>query len=543
LTGEDFKKAKANAKAKELARTRAGGLSNIRIMTWQEYCIKKGRDKPENAATIDVLLEEAVPFNPHAKVSLASNTQLPVQTTEELIARAKAFGRLPERIRINSRPIQEMLREVARLDEMGTVSDTSTIVCIKPFKMLFSLESPVRMYLEGQEKAFANLEKVKASTDDLQNEEKANEILSRITDLKIEVNDIKCLIQCIEIFLTPIKLRLVPASRPEMVRFEELWLLFQPGSLVVVDQRNVMQRIWKVIQKTGGRRYLRPREPLDNDADNVFGDTAAFTIDCYYIDFDGESLGPVMRTFQIPSFDNRRPIRSLSVCPVAIANPEFPETKENLMEMGKMFLEHTKVQHRYYSGKTFARQPSGELMDSDFDERAEILANVESAVVVDFGMAFQFQPEWAPEFNINKFKNDDPREWQEVPKNFNLVKKMDPMDGRDWLKPDIIMRDFEWDQRDRLSVQVSLDSSRRSWDSGAKPTGDDLLLLPGRVFGFVLKSRSWGESFAMILSVVDLTYRLSFVQAGTTQGDYCRSGWSAGLAAPKRISRSDSVVD
>lgn len=158
-----------------------------------------------------------------------------------------------------------------------------------------------------------------------------------------------------------------------------------------VRERNVDQRIWKVIQKTGGRRYLRPRSKRDDDYEDYegFGASAAFTVDCCYIDFDGERLGPVTETFRIPSFDNKHPIKSLNVCPLAYN----ADTKsiEALKEMGELFLERIKVQHLYYSGRTLARQPSGSFISSEPYERAEILANLESAVVVDFGMTFQFQ--------------------------------------------------------------------------------------------------------------------------------------------------------
>ncbi|KAL3426688.1 AAA family ATPase [Phlyctema vagabunda] len=464
----------------------------IRILTWQEYCVDKGgRWNDLKCAKIDVLLEEALPFNPHGRVSRSGMDKAPIQTKEELMARAKDFDRLPERIRINSRPIQEMLRNISRSDEVGFVSDTSTIVYIKPFKMLFSLDSAIRECHQDQERLLASLKEKK---DDAEGEEKSEESQLEISELETEVKDIACLIQMIDIFLKPIQLRLDTATSSSSIRFEELWLLFKPGCYVVVNEREVTQRVWKVMQKTGGRKYLRPRNPRDYDepgsAGDFGGDISSFLLDCCYIDFNGSQLGVVMETFSISSFDSRRPIKSLNVYPLEKAEQEFLDTKHKLRENGELFLEHTKVQHRYYSGKALAREPSGAYLDDYVG--TDVAATVESAVVVDFGMTFQFQYSWQPNFtNSKRFSIDDQREYQEVHPSYDPLERKGLTEGQDWLRPDNISRDFEWDLRDKIVVQANLDMEKKRWDQGINPSGDSLLLLPSRVFGYVLKTRAW----------------------------------------------------
>lgn len=140
---------------------------------------------------------------------------------------------------------------------------------------------------------------------------------------------------------------------------------------------------------------------------------------------------------------------------------------------------------------------------------------------------------------------DVSREWQEVSSYYDPdpPNERDIEKGRFWERHDDIKSDFEWDQRDRLSVQKSIESSRKRWEGGIKPTGNDLLLLPGRVFGFVLKTRSWGESFRIvILSSAFLNYDFSFAKFRTSQGYQARPRGSSRLAAPQWIQRRDSVT-
>ena len=56
-----------------------------------------------------------------------------------------------------------------------------------------------------------------------------------------------------------------------------------------------------------------------------------------------------------------------------------------------------------------------------------------------------------------------------------------------------VEQDDVWDRRRRDEFINADELKLYPWPKGIEPSGDDLLLLPDRVFGFVLRSRKWGK--------------------------------------------------
>lgn len=236
-----------------------------------------------------------------------------------------------------------------------------------------------------------------------------------------------------------------------------------------------------------------------------------FTICAYYIDHDGAEFGAVRHKFFIDSFPGERPIDSLEVFPI-----RFAENHEQIIEshkkQGKDFTRYLspKERHQAYNAWTVTRNPPHDPYDYN-DRDAEVLRNednqywrhpeyVESDVIVDMNESFQRNSDWRPTFHR-------PKSIKPVTCNF----EEDEMKVQQWMngsrsrlafaQTEIIqMTDgIELRQRrEHLAVDTFLSQRVRNSDRSSRqvkstePTDlceEDLVLLPKRMFAYVLRER------------------------------------------------------
>ncbi|ORY67158.1 uncharacterized protein BCR38DRAFT_426224 [Pseudomassariella vexata] len=88
------------------------------------------------------------------------------------------------------------------------------------------------------------------------------------------------------------------------------------------------------------------------DLDSSQYQQRACKIYCYSIDFDGDLYGPQKQIFKISQFRGKRDIRSLPVFPL-IFDEERQKTVDALAEQGRKFQECTRTKRLYYSGWPF----------------------------------------------------------------------------------------------------------------------------------------------------------------------------------------------
>ncbi|KAL3473536.1 hypothetical protein BJX99DRAFT_261195 [Aspergillus californicus] len=257
--------------------------------------------------------------------------------------------------------------------------------------------------------------------------------------------DFRCLERFFDKCLEPKRIRL--ASSPEVVPFSDLWFLFPVGCLVYVRDHQIPQKVWQVIQRTGGRKYAtRPDSIPSGDYKNSFSD---FVLDCYHLDYDGSRYKPTFGQFKITRFYGSQTATTLPIMPLAAEEHNRLVVRTELVDRGKQFTEYTRVCHRHYSGRK----------------------RIDSEIMVDFERAHQELPSWRPgRGDFEPFE-------------------MDYHEKGDFVDPDEV-----WDKR---FTQDFIDrQTKEKWKGWVKgglgPTEeDDLLLLPDRVFAFVLRTRKW----------------------------------------------------
>jgi hypothetical protein len=236
-----------------------------------------------------------------------------------------------------------------------------------------------------------------------------------------------------------------------------------------------------------------------------------FTICAYYIDHDGAEFGAVRHKFYIDSFPGERPIDSLEVFPV-----RFAENHEQILDthkkQGRDFMRYMspKERHQAYNAWMLTRNPPHDGYDED-DPDADILRDargqywrhpeyIESDVIVDMSEAYQRNTDWRPNFHR-------PRSVKPIDCNI----EQDEMKIQQWTngsrsklafaQAEIIQMTDGIEMRQRregLATDTFL--SRRARNLGYSSRVDklaeaaalceeDLVLLPKRMFAYVLRER------------------------------------------------------
>jgi len=337
-------------------------------------------------------------------------------------------------------------------------------------------------------------------------EEKAKTFDERLESQEA-VDDLRCLIGFIDNYLKKVQGEFDRCER-QKVRFSELWHLLKPDQLLYVNEKNCPQHIWRAVQATGGRPYLSPwvprpsgppppppglsnppppQEPKVVPIAPGYDIVSPFCLDCEYIDYSGVRFGPIFRKFYIDPYEDEMDIKDLTAIPYTYAKKFGLVNEEELKERGEKFLQFIEPQHRYYSGKTLIRTPFGTPLiqtpeDGYYRPGPPITVSeetVESEVMVDFDRTFNSNPKWSPRLGEDVI--------------FEL------MDGRECREPadegnaEDIDYDMKWDHQIRNDIMALINlQSARYFSKEEIPTGNDLLLLPSRVYAFILRSRKWG---------------------------------------------------
>lgn len=296
----------------------------------------------------------------------------------------------------------------------------------------------------------------------------------------------------------------------EKVSFSDIWHLFKPGEFVISADGKQVFRVVRVHSPPhkGTYPWAAYAEPRGKHAKPYVEDV---TIYCVYIHFDGTNLGPVLETFNIKKFDGEKSVTSLEIYPLRFhvlrdlevrtaKNKQAPEfdslvaakvadLRQELIERGKLFVEVTGVKHMYYSGLTV-------------DTRDEI----ESQVMIDFEEAFAVERNkgWRPGVTsllggtaigqdgevFRDFKGCEADCcWQEAVHHDSTY--VEDKRQQDFI--DSMMAEMEDNPRKLPSAAIFPRTLEDIKTEATPLTTDELLIMSNRVFGFVLRDRTWGR--------------------------------------------------
>ncbi|KAF6803902.1 AAA family ATPase [Colletotrichum sojae] len=396
---------------------------------------------------------------------------------------------LTERIRINSFYLQSLLTHDLIALAPNSLSNTGPLHILRPFKVLWDIKDRIRARIREFELARSRLGQL--SEDEYNAElESAQwldialaERVAEYTASRVALTSFILELRCLDDFNTNIlEPEVARISRgPDTIRFSELWFLFAPGTLVVSKDKRIPQKVWKVVERSGGRWNHGNVKLKANDAERV--GYSPFRVDCFYIDYDGNRFVPIWSHFVISEFEGTQETTKLNVVPIdLLAGDRDAFDKAATLERGQQFLEScAKPCHRYYTGRSHRLTPKGTKLaptarDLSFPRSATgHVERIESEIIIDFAKAIEEVPFWLP-----------PDELFDSPEIVVLE------NGRYVGQEGTVLNDRKWNKAATDAFLAAEERKWRVWNTtGPGPSGDDLLLLPDRVFAFVLRTRKW----------------------------------------------------
>lgn len=486
--------------------------------TWLEWW-----DSPPSESAIQVLVEEEpsdsdMLFSPRRPRHSDEGTMDPKPVF--LQARIDGIKVLPNRISIDSLPVRRILESLTK----GGLSGNHRQIIYRPYKIFQWLEPDLRQKRSEIQDLYRTKFDDESETPDTQNLPRADSCVPEDSEVvtkppkgaydrdeiiftsgfdwksltKSELReaglDLGVLLSFIDKYISPLR-EALQGGRDFQVHYQELWHVFKPGTTIYVKDPMIPQKLWRVVQGRGGQKPIFRRAGSKTtrfQLGGTLGDTrpSHFFIDCYYLDFDGHRFIRVFKQFWFEWFRELSSVRALPIVPLKIAEREGLVDPQSYKERGEDFISYTKGSYSYYRGQSMIFEPDGTGLRRP--ERRGAIASVvalsesiESPVIVDFNRCLQEVPDWRPGRLPTSV-------WRRVE---NIVQNKRPEDtGPVLAAPPGSDNDSLWDIRLAEEVLNYTDQSKPPEVFGREPpTGDEILLLPARVFGFVLRTRQWGE--------------------------------------------------
>ncbi|KAM0254283.1 hypothetical protein ACHAQJ_006923 [Trichoderma viride] len=261
---------------------------------------------------------------------------------------------------------------------------------------------------------------------------------------------------------------LTPAPR---LPFFYLWYLFNPGEEIVCLKP--WPQVYRVLQVTGGRKSLSPRKSTNDSSRRT---VSSLSVDCMFWDFNGKEFGARPQVFHIRPYDDLISVTELSVFPLKFADQKV---KDELVERGHKFVELADPGHRRYQGLS--------LKEGD---KFDVYEEIDSDVIIDFQLAFQngeakISPPLFGEGVISHPTVEDEAETH--------------ADGWSYDDPELLRS--RWS---KFSHNTHLLRNRLP----GYLTKDIYILLPYRIYGYVLLSRKW------LPLHIDLTTKVPEIKPG-----------------------------
>lgn len=434
------------------------------------------------------------------------------------VGRTSATNSVLHRIRINSAYILKHLHELSDIPER----DVKHHIFFRPFRPLIELQPRMKTALENLQKKWGNIENADATpektTDDVADLKASS---PELLDSKRALRHMEAYVNFIDDDVMPLYTMFDDPTRTK-VAFHELWYLFREGQYIYrqppankkssstsgpsTSNSSTMATYQTLVRACS---ILLP--PVANDADGHVLNPGRFdsdssdygssthdlqdvTIQTYYIDFDGESYIPRCLYEDIPPYDTPKDITELKVYPLRYYTDKDVLLKTQ-KESGERFKKLIEQKHVYHFGWTVSHDPDG----WDFDREGDYRQHVDSEFIIDCSEAFKSSPDWEP-FPYNPFLGENS---SNVAVRWNICPASDTRHKtRIWstsanhfdeVAPDedcvIAWSDNVTAIHHGKFVKSDRFLSGIAKDEGPAPEGEEICLLPKRVFGFALRER------------------------------------------------------
>ncbi|KAL8757382.1 MAG: hypothetical protein Q9199_002259 [Rusavskia elegans] len=488
---------------------RTGLSTEIQWMTWQEYL----EDASKATNILEVLIEK-----PHTNSRRKSLVQQPSEGPQRLFTKPPASPyKNIERIRIRSFHIINALQVITE----QTYMSSSRLIIHRPFKVLLFYYDQILDYLKELEQNFAENTRCPLGercngyvdladvSDILQTscEPKSEPLVPPKNASLIDSDDDRCRHEMSEELLAQAeaithlrilakfmqedmedifaKHKVLRSSNAERIAFQDLWHLFMAGDLLIADGELSGNKGLELYQVSilpaadifSSRRPVKEistrTEGSHKMVESVYKEEvnsamSVFTVDVFYFDFDGQRFGPVERRMHLVSYEGEKNILDLPLYPLRF-HKDAEQLRAMMLERGNKFRELSAANeypHREYNGLSV-----GEPQEQ-----------IDSQVIIDFALAYQKHPKNTPKFGLRSWIEDDAR----------IVTEACGIPGcTDCFQDRFMFDDHRVDRQRTVEFIRANGTLLRTISNSEELTEDMMLLLPNRVYGFVLRSRRW----------------------------------------------------
>jgi hypothetical protein len=420
-----------------------------------------------------------------------------------------------QRVRINSRAVMRIL---GRFTDADKTWEGKPYTFMRPFLYLLYFHDKMKKELEiikakiaeasapakEDDKSQAEIRStdtaldstVKAENADNEQEKNADNVEVLYSSMEA-LDEVKCYVDFVEEHLLPLRHQfdLPGGSGVLKIRYDDLSYLFQPGDLMCVPNSGqqglgarflttqTIRRVYRVhadhnVPRNTTVYALSPRKETN------------FIVYSYYLDNDGEGYGCVLTPVGIKLFEGEKEITELPCYPVRFMK-NLEKTLAQAKSNGTNFVAHISRRYGFYSGWSMIKSPIGEDLEDAKGDRIKSPEHVESDVLVDFTEAFNAYPKWKPVVKtITK----------ERPHLESTIVDIPVMTWKSSNRRELIRqssdRVVENDgiQSLQLNAYLERDVFLMKQDNQEPPTGDDLALLPRRMFAYAV----WDRKFVHI---------------------------------------------
>lgn len=312
------------------------------------------------------------------------------------------------RVRINSRAVLEILRIVA---PESHVAWNRPIVFFRPFQLLVSLHEKVKEQLTDMKRLASDevddgnssqdLTGIASSSPTTSAHEPDNPI-QRLARTQNALNELTCFVDFMETRIMPDSRRYSdPSPSPsESIRYEDLWYLFKPGTLVYSAPE---PSSWDLFRSSPhSQRFLRVMEthlastsPAKPPIRLMY--EGPWHLLLHFIEFDGTSYSAVAFVRNILPFSGRKKVTDLPIYPVTYLEDDqvFAQAQSD----GATYVSLIERRSGFYSGWTQVLTPFGVPLvpytrEHGPDSLSTSPEHIESDILVDFQETFNAFPTW-----------------------------------------------------------------------------------------------------------------------------------------------------
>ncbi|KAM0263545.1 hypothetical protein ACHAQJ_001164 [Trichoderma viride] len=517
-----------------------GLKAELNPMDWRTFKFPHNPNKLESRYfVIDILIEEpvitfddytnpwfsrrTVPQPQESTTGAAAKAEKSLSSWRDMIDDSDPSKQIvPERIRIRSKYIIDILKDILET-KLKAYDSNSGVVMVRPYRALVHYNKQIRdKYSELQTilskpKEKLDSEKIQENTDKEKDGPEKDRVIEEggkdeYASTLTTYQHLGCLIEFMDRIIQA-KINYLSQPGLRTIAFRNIWYLFKPGDEVVGQGQ---QQIYRVINITSTGHLVTPPWRSWNKDEN--SPVENITLHCVYIDFDGKQLGPVTQAFTIEKFDGEKVITGLEVYPIRFAvsghhaktNARAEEAgyRNKLIERGKLFADVANIKHMHYNGFTL-----------------ETRDEVDSQVMVDFAEAFAvYEAENGVSSDSTQVNNWRPKVESIIGRDLGQNNSSDEKNENSCpgacCKGDYVYSDSYVEKTRNEDYVTSLMPSPEETNieppvaihprllkeltaSKDSLTDDDLLIMPYRVFGFVLRSRKWAKLDLKYLSPVD----------------------------------------